>query len=99
MSPSSFFVRYVSGAVADVRTRTITLKYIAENFAAMHVHLTPEETRHIRDLVTEASVLGDRWPAEHALGLFADTPALEGWKGLEKKEAIVGTLILGKRET
>ncbi|MCJ1253934.1 hypothetical protein MMC24_001748 [Lignoscripta atroalba] len=53
---------------------TITEKYIEENFAAMHVELTPEESQHIRDLVEKASVFGDRWPPEHGLGLFADTP-------------------------
>jgi hypothetical protein len=61
----------------------------------VHVELTPEESQYIRNLVTNASVFGDRWPAEHAHGLFADTPALEGWKGPEKREAIVGTLIVG----
>jgi len=75
--------------------RTITPRYIDENVAAMHVELSQEEAQHIRDLVTEASVFGDRWPAEHALGLFADTPPLEGWKK-EKRESFGGTLILGK---
>ncbi|KAJ9656721.1 hypothetical protein H2201_008453 [Coniosporium apollinis] len=58
---------------------TITKKYIEENFAAMHVELTPEESQHIRDLVEKASVFGDRWPPEHGLGLFADTPLPEEW--------------------
>ncbi|OIW24650.1 aldo-keto reductase, putative [Coniochaeta ligniaria NRRL 30616] len=73
---------------------TITPKYIDENVAAMHVELTLEEAQHIRDLVTEASVFGDRWPAQHALGLFADTPALEGWKEPEREGPIVGTLFV-----
>jgi hypothetical protein len=66
--------------VADDKNRTITKKYIGENFAAMHVELTPEESQHIRDLVEKASVFGDRWPPEHGLGLFADTPLPEEWK-------------------
>jgi len=73
---------------------TIHPKYLDENFAAMHVELTADESRYIRDLVDKASVFGDRWPKEHALGLFADTPALEGWRGPEEREAVVGTLIL-----
>ncbi|KAB5582909.1 aldo-keto reductase, putative [Coniochaeta sp. 2T2.1] len=72
---------------------TITPKYIDENFAAANVQLTREESQHIRDLVTSASVFGDRWPPEHALGLFADTPELEGWTAPEEKEAIVGKLM------
>jgi hypothetical protein len=63
--------------VADDKNRTITKKYIEENFAAMHVELTAEESQHIRDLVEKASVFGDRWPPEHGLGLFADTPLPE----------------------
>lgn len=51
----------------------------------MHVELTPAESKHIRNLVTKASVFGDRWPVEHRMALFADTPPLEGWKG-EKKD-------------
>ena len=60
-----------------MRERTITKKYIEENCAAMHVQLTPEESQHIRDLVEKASVFGDRWPPEHRLALFADTPLPE----------------------
>jgi diketogulonate reductase-like aldo/keto reductase len=58
--------------------RTVTYKYIEENFAAVHMELTPEESQHIRELVDKASVFGDRYPKDHALGLFADTPLPEG---------------------
>jgi hypothetical protein len=50
-----------------------------ENFAAGQVGLTPQESQHVRDLVEKASVFGDRWPVEHRLGLFADTPLLKDW--------------------
>ena len=66
--------------VTDYKDRTITCKYIEENSKAIHVELTPEESQHIRDLVEKASVFGDRWPPEHGLGLFADTPLPEEWK-------------------
>ncbi|KAH8896838.1 Aldo/keto reductase [Thozetella sp. PMI_491] len=75
---------------------TITLSYVEENFAAMHVALSPEETQHIRDLVDKASVFGDRWPDEHRLGLFADTPPVEGWKGEEKEVTEIGRVIVDK---
>lgn len=78
---------------------TINAKYIAENFAACDVQLTKEEVQHIRDLVDKASVHGDRWPPEHALGLFADTPDLEGWKEPgenEKKAPVSGKVILDR---
>lgn len=60
----------------------------------MHVELTPEESQHIRDLVEKASVFGDRWPPEHGLGLFADTPLPEEWKDEKKDGTIGGRLIL-----
>jgi hypothetical protein len=53
---------------------TITPKFIEENFNAMHVQLTADESQHVRDLVDKASVFGDRWPPQHAIALFADTP-------------------------
>ncbi|EXJ89141.1 hypothetical protein A1O3_02205 [Capronia epimyces CBS 606.96] len=62
---------------------TVTDKYLEENFEAMRVELTPEESQHMRDLVVKASVFGDRWPPQHALALFADTPLPQDWK--EKK--------------
>lgn len=46
----------------------------------MHIKLTHAELQHVRDLVTKASIFGDRWPAEHRMALFADTPPLEGWR-------------------
>ncbi len=80
----------------NCKIRTITHKYLKENFDAIHVELTSEESQHIRDLVENASVFGDRWPAEHALALFADTPLLEGWKEEEKHASITGKVILDK---
>jgi hypothetical protein len=82
--------------VTNRKRRTITHKYIEENFAARHVELTPEESQHIRDLVEKASVFGDRWPVEHALALFADTPLPEGWKEEEKDVTIAGRVVLDK---
>ncbi|KAK3339942.1 putative aldo-keto reductase [Lasiosphaeria hispida] len=67
---------------------TITPKYVKENFDAIHVKLTPEESQHIRDLVNKASVFGDRYPAAHGHGLFADTPLPEGWKEEKRKEEV-----------
>lgn len=73
--------------------RTITSKYIKENCDAMHVKLTPEESQHIRDLVEKASAFGDRYPVEHQLGLFADTPLPEGWKEEAKESTVLGRVI------
>jgi hypothetical protein len=81
-------------SLTNPKRRTITLKYIEENFAASHVELTPAESQHIRDLVEKASVFGARWPPEHALGLFADTPALEGWKEEKKEIGLIGRVRL-----
>jgi hypothetical protein len=47
-------------------------------------------------LVEKASVFGDRWPVEHALALFADTPLPEGWKEEEKDVPIAGRVVLDK---
>jgi hypothetical protein len=60
----------------------------------MHVDLSQDESQHIRDLVVKASVFGDRWPVEHRLGLFADTPPLEGWKKEEREQKIMGKVII-----
>ncbi|KAK3315551.1 NADP-dependent oxidoreductase domain-containing protein [Apodospora peruviana] len=53
---------------------TTKTKYVEENFAALQITLTPDEEAEIRSLVDKASVAGDRYPAEMALGLFSDTP-------------------------
>lgn len=58
----------------------------------MHVELTPEESQHIRDLVVKASVFGDRWPAEHGIGLFADTPLPEDWKKEKRDMTVIGKI-------
>jgi len=63
----------------------------------MHVELTPEESQHIRDLVVNASVFGDRWPAEHAHGLFADTPPLEDWKEEKREVTVLGQIIIDQK--
>ncbi|KAK3385640.1 NADP-dependent oxidoreductase domain-containing protein [Podospora didyma] len=72
---------------------TITRDYIKENFDAINVQLTPEEAKHIRELVDKASVFGERYPAEHAHALFADTPLLEGWKKEEGETGIRGYIV------
>lgn len=83
-------------SVTNFKKRTITLKYIEENFAATQVQLTSQESQHIRDLVEKASVFGGRWPAEHELGLFADTPLPEDWKNEQKDSDIAGCIMLNK---
>ena len=83
--------------VTDSQNRTITSKYIEENFGAMHVELTSEESQHISDLVVKASVFGDRWPVEHRLALFADTPLPEDWKEENKDSTILGNVIVDRK--
>ncbi|RYP67545.1 hypothetical protein DL771_007195 [Monosporascus sp. 5C6A] len=75
---------------------TITCKYIEENFKAMLVELTPEESQRIRDLVVKACVFGERWPVEHRLGLFADTPLPEDWREEKKDVTVLGPLIVDR---
>lgn len=79
---------------ANVVLRTITYKYIEQNFVAVHVQLTAEESQHIRELVEKASVFGDRWPEEHRLGLFADTPLPEDWKEEKRDVTVLGRVIV-----
>ena len=83
--------------VIDSKNRTITYKYIEENCEAMYVELTPEESQHIRDLVVKASVFGDRWPVEHQLGLFADTPLPEDWKEEKRDLTVLGHVIVDRK--
>ena len=83
--------------VIDGKNRTITYKYIEKNFEAMHVELTAEESQHVRELVVKASVFGDRWPVEHKLGLFADTPLPEDWKDEKKDVTILDHVILDEK--
>lgn len=68
-----------------------------ENFEAMHIELTPAESQHIRDLVLKASVFGDRWPVEHGMGLFADTPLPEDWKEEKKEVTVLGQVIVDRK--
>jgi len=82
--------------VTNNNNRTVTDKYLKDNFEAMHVNLTPEEPQHIRDLVVKASVFGDRWPAEHGLGLFADTPLPQDWKEEKKDLTVLGRVIIDR---
>ncbi|KAI2618469.1 Aldo/keto reductase [Hypoxylon sp. NC1633] len=56
---------------------TTKLASLEENCAAASVKLTPDETARIRNLVDESSCHGARFPPEHALALFADTPTPE----------------------
>jgi hypothetical protein len=72
---------------------TITPKYLKENFEAVYVHLTPEEAQRLRELVDKASVFGERYPAEHGSGLFADTPLPEEWDGKKKEVTVIGRVI------
>ncbi|KAI2464081.1 Aldo/keto reductase [Annulohypoxylon bovei var. microspora] len=59
---------------------TTKLSSLEDNLAAASVSLTADETARIRVLVDAASCHGTRYPASHALGLFADTPLLEDYK-------------------
>jgi diketogulonate reductase-like aldo/keto reductase len=86
-------LNFLDKKAANSMFRTITYKYIEENFAAVHVELTPDESQHIRELVEKASVFGDRWPEEHKLALFADTPLPEGWKEEKKDVTMLGRVI------
>ena len=83
--------------ITDTENRTITDKYLQENFEAMQVELTAEESQHIRDLVVKASVFGDRWPTEHAIGLFADTPLPDDWKEEKKDLTVLGQVIVDRK--
>lgn len=40
----------------------------------------------------KASVFGDRWPEALRLGLFADTPAVEGWKEETRDVTVLGQI-------
>ncbi|KAK7752733.1 hypothetical protein SLS62_005285 [Diatrype stigma] len=55
---------------------TTKIDRLEENFRAADVELSREEVAQIRSLVDNAS-FGARYPPEHALALFADTPTLE----------------------
>ncbi|KAK7710216.1 hypothetical protein SLS64_005800 [Diaporthe eres] len=76
---------------------TITPKYLKENFDAVHVHLNPEETQRLRHLVDKASVFGERYPAEHGGGLFAETPLPEEWDGEKRDVVVIGRVIPPKQ--
>lgn len=57
------------------------------------MHLTPDESQRLRDLVDKASVFGERYPAEHGGGLFADTPLPEEWDGKKRDVTVIGQVI------
>ena len=59
----------------------------------MHIQLTRDESQRLRDLVDRASVFGERYPAEHAGGLFADTPLPEEWDGEKRDVVVIGRVI------
>ena len=52
---------------------TRQLKYLEENLGALKVELTAEEDKEIRELSEKADVKGERYPAQMATTLFADT--------------------------
>lgn len=56
---------------------TKKIKYLEENWGALKVDLTDAEKAEIRSAVTDAEVVGDRYPEGMQSALFADTPALE----------------------
>lgn len=58
---------------------TTKLASLEENCAAASIVLTANEAAHIRSLVDQASCHGARFPPEHAIALFADTPSLEDY--------------------
>ncbi|KAI0385796.1 Aldo/keto reductase [Hypomontagnella monticulosa] len=70
---------------------TTRLTTLGENCAAASIELTAEEAGHIRTLVNAASCHGDRFPPEHALALFADTPLPEDATG-EARTKIAGSV-------
>lgn len=82
---------------SDKLCRTITPKYLEENFDAVQVQLTSEESQRLRDLVDKASVFGERYPAEHAGGLFADTPTPEEWDGQKREVVVIGRVTPAKQ--
>jgi hypothetical protein len=79
--------------MSDNIRSTITPQYLKENFDSVHVDLTPEESQRLRDLVDKASVFGERYPAEHTGGLFADTPLPEEWDGKKREVTVIGRVI------
>ncbi|KAI1376354.1 Aldo/keto reductase [Hypoxylon crocopeplum] len=74
---------------------TTKLASLEENCAAASIELTPEESKRIRALVDEASCRGARFPPEHALALFADTPLPEDYarsQANQGRTTIAGTV-------
>ncbi|KAI1803353.1 Aldo/keto reductase [Daldinia bambusicola] len=68
---------------------------LEENCAAASIELSEDEVSRIRALVETASCRGARYPPQHALALFADTPLPEEYaRGLENqaKVSISGSL-------
>ena len=61
------------------------------------MQLTPEEAKHIRQLVDKASVFGERYPAGHAHALFADTPLPEEWTKGKSETGIRGYIVPPKK--
>ncbi|KAL7628598.1 hypothetical protein AAE478_000113 [Parahypoxylon ruwenzoriense] len=74
---------------------TTKIPSLEENCAAASIALTADESARIRSRVNEASCHGARWPPEHGLGLFADTPTLEDYtRGVAPpaREKILGAI-------
>ncbi|KAK6948455.1 hypothetical protein Daesc_010221 [Daldinia eschscholtzii] len=74
---------------------TTRIASLEENCAAASISLSPEEVARIRSFVETASCRGARYPPEHALALFADTPLPEDYArglGNQGKVSITGAL-------
>ncbi|KAI1482552.1 Aldo/keto reductase [Daldinia eschscholtzii] len=74
---------------------TTRIASLEENCAAASISLSAGEVARIRSLVETASCRGARYPPEHALALFADTPLPEDYArglGNQGKVSITGAL-------
>lgn len=60
-------------------SRTTKVASLEENCAAASISLWTDEVARIRTLVENASCPGARYPPEHSLALFADTPLPEDY--------------------
>ncbi|KAG8752540.1 hypothetical protein FRC11_008262, partial [Ceratobasidium sp. 423] len=53
---------------------TKNIKYAEENIGALKVKLTPEDTKAIRQAITEAEITGAQYPTALMSMLYGDTP-------------------------
>ena len=56
---------------------TTKLDRVEENLGALHIKLTDEENKEIRDACEAAEIHGSRYPEAFSKALFADTPPLQ----------------------